>query len=262
MDTLRYIMICAILKAHVSEGTDCIRKYTNEPLIGFHCDINYHAYYTNIEHHHCTERCMTDPRCWVLSYNSVNESCSLGAEPCAVADVHPDTLLVIYRDSLNEHCVTWIPPFNDPGYMHFTKRLVQTFPHHGYQYALGRMIRGSDIHLGSVASPGEDVGAFFAIDRVDEVHEPTNYELLSVGPRCTLVWLPYKAGDVMPPGALKLGYVSGEGHSYGIRVYLADINSYGYGIYMTGDSVGYYTYHGVQTLIEMEILAQIWHWTL
>ena len=229
------------------------------PLIGFHCDISYDAYHTNIEHHHCTERCMTDPRCWVLSYNFVNQFCSLGAEPCSVAEAHPDTLLVIYRDSLNEQCVTWIPPFNDPGYMHFTKRLIESYPHHGYHYALSRMIRGSDILLGSVDSRSAGGKAWFAIDIVNEVVGATHYEFLSVSPRYTFVWVPYKAGDMIPAGALKLGYMAGKGPSYSVRVYLADINTFTFGVYITGDSVGYYTYWGVKTLNEMYILAQIWH---
>ena len=66
----------------------------------------------------------------------------------------------------------------------------------------------------------------------------------------------------MPPGALKLGYVSGEGHSYSIRVYLAGPNTYAYGVYITGDRFGYYPYHGVETLYEMEILAQSLYWNM
>ena len=200
---------------------------------------------------------MIDPRCWVISYHFVNRSCSLGAEPCVAADEYPDSLLVIYQDRLNEQCITWIPPLNDPGYRYFSKRLVETSPHHGRHYAVGRMVTGSDIRLGTVDFPSADRGLLVIVDRVRKEMEPTNYELLSVNPKCTLAWVPYKAGDAIHAGALKHGYMAGEGHSYSIRAYLADINTYVYGEYISGDCVGYHPYYGVSTLNEMYILAEI-----
>ena len=261
LETMRYIIIWSIFNVQVNQGSGCVLRYAAEQLTKYHCNSEYHFYHTNIERQQCTQTCMTDPRCWVLSYNFVNQSCLLGNKPCAVADVYPDSLLVIFRESPNELCTTWIPPFNDPGYIYFSKRLVETHPHPEYHYAVGRMAVGSDTHLGVVAFPSAAGNGWFAVGRAIVVKEPTNYELLSVSPKCTLVWVPYKAGDVMPPGALKLGYLTGEGHSYSIRVYLFDRDIYAYGVYITGDSVGYYTYNGVKTLTVMEILTQVWDWT-
>ena len=119
----------------------------------------------------------------------MNQSCLFGAEPCAVADVDQDFLLLIYRKSLKEQCVIWIMPFNGTENISFSKRLVETYPHHSRHYAVGWMIIGSDFHLGVVDKPST-TGA---------VTDTMNYDLLSMHPSCTLMWLPYQAGEKMPP---------------------------------------------------------------
>ena len=256
-DTMRYIITWTIFNVHLSKESNCVHKYTSGPLQRYFCDTEYYSYHTNIERHHCTQSCITDPRCWVLSYNFMNQSCSFGAEPCAVVDLDPDSLLLIYRKRLKEQCVTWITPFNDPENTHFSKRLVETYPHHSHHYAVGRMIIGSDVHLGVVDKPSAAGFAYFVVGGA--VTETMNYELLSVHPSCTLMWLPYQAGEKIPSGALKLGYYVASGkHSYSIRTFVYSDITYVYGVYVTDDSVGHYTYNGVKTKSTMDILTQPW----
>ena len=119
-----------------------------------------------MERHHCTHRCFTDPWCWGLSYHFENQPCSFGAEQCAIAYVNEDFLLLIYPKSLKEQFATLIAPFIVPEYKHFSKRLVEIYPHHSRHYASGQMIICSDAHLvGIVATPSAASVATFSDDK-------------------------------------------------------------------------------------------------
>ena len=118
------------------------------------------------------------------------------------------------------------------------------------------MTIGQNIYLGHVHKPRRANPAYFPIDG-NEVRENANYELLSVGVNCSLSWIPYTTGDMVPAAALQLGYVTGVGPTYSVRVYRADLNTDKFGVYAAGDSVAYYPFMGVQSATEVDILVQV-----
>ena len=236
-------------------GNTCIRKFTRQPLNGYHCNIEYYTNVTNLRRHRCTSLCIKDPQCWVLSYNHESSYCLMGSEPCTSAEVHPHFSLMVFREKEDETCVSWIPPLNDSA---IPARLVETRPHlnPNHHAALGRMTIGQNIYLGTVLTPWAVRSGYFPIDG-NEVVEPTNYELLLVSPNCSIAWVPYTTGDMVPAAALKLGYVTGKGPTYSIRVYAADVNADKFGVYATGDSVAYYPHFGTPSATEVLILTRV-----
>ena len=113
-----------------------------------------------------------------------------------------------------------------------------------------------NIYLGHVTTPSRAKPAYFPVDG-NEVRENTNYELLSVSPNCSLAWIPYTTGDTVPAAAQKLGYVTGVGPTYSVRVYRPDLNTDKFGMYAAGDSVAYYPFMGVQSATEVDILVKV-----
>ena len=226
----------------------CFRKFTNRPLNGYHCITEYYANTTSIPRHRCTNLCTQDPQCRVLSYNPVTQSCLMGAEPCKAAEASAHSSLMVFREMEDESCVSWTPLLNDQ------PRLVGTGPHHARQAAVGRMGIGQNTYLGHINLPERK--GYFTIDN-SEVPEPTNFEVLSVSPSCSLAWMPYTTGDTVPAAALKLGYVTGVGHTYSIRVQRPDLNTDKFGVYAAGDAAAYYPFHGVISATEVDILVQV-----
>ena len=91
----------------VMSAPSCSQKYTNRPMQGYYCNCPYQTNITVTSHHYCTYRCISDSQCRVLSYNTVHYYCLLSMEPCVVADEHPDCMLMVFRLSETEQCVSW-----------------------------------------------------------------------------------------------------------------------------------------------------------
>ena len=181
------LITCLILQSvyiRAATGTKFIEKFTRQPLNGYHCDIDYYANVKNILRHRCTELCIKDSQCWVLSYNAQNMYCLMGSEPCPSVVAHQHFSLMVFREKEDEYCVSWIQPLNNPVNW---PRLVETLPgrNTGFPGAVGRMKIGQNIHLGHILQPRWARPGYFPIGG-KEVSEPRNYELLSVSPSCSL----------------------------------------------------------------------------
>ena len=168
-------------------GNSYIRRFTNQPFNGYQCDTEYYANVTNVLQHRCTEICIKDPQCWVLSYNSVHNYCLIGSEPCAAAEVHAHFSLMVFREKEDESCVYWMSPLS---YISSSHRLAETLPHLIWPGAVRRMVIGQNINIVHVIQPQTSSGpAFFHING-NEVRKSFDYELLSVSPNCSLAWCP------------------------------------------------------------------------
>ena len=175
----------------------------------------------------------------------------MGSELCITAESRLHSSMMVFRQKEVETCVSWMSPLYNPA---VPRRLVETRPHQSRPGAVGRMVVGENIYIGHVDKP--NAAGYFPID-ANEDRETTNYEILSVSPNCSLAWMPYITGDTVPVAALKLGYVTGKGPTYSIRVNRLDLNTDKFGVYATGDNVAYYYFFGSQSATEVDILVQV-----
>ena len=123
-------------------GTTCIRKFTNRPFNGYHCNTEYYANVTTIPRHRCTELCIKDPQCWILSYNSFTHCCLMGSELCITAESRLHSSMMVFRQKEVESCISWMSPLYNPA---VPRRLVETRPHQSRPGAVGRMVVGENI---------------------------------------------------------------------------------------------------------------------
>ena len=233
-----------------------LRKYTHRPRDGYRCNNGYYARINTSHQQLCTDMCIRDPQCLVLSYNVVERQCFLNSEPCALAERHSDFLLMVFRWHEDVQCVHWIPPPNTD--IHLPSRLVENTPGQSVHCAVGRISKGLDTypaHIGGVSTVSS--GKAFAVVDGDRVSR-TSYDILSVGVNCTFTWIPYTAGDNLPGGAVATGFLSDIGHAYSIREYRVASNADNYGIYILGDSLGYFTqYPGSYSRTDVDILIRV-----
>ena len=235
----------------ITMGNTCIRKFSNRPLNGYHCNTEYYANVTTIPRHRCTELCIKDPQCWMLSYNSLTDCCLMASELCITAESNPHSSMMVFREKEVEPCVSWTSPTYNPA---VPRRLVENRPRQPRPAAVARMVVGENIYIGH--EDKLNAAGYFPIDGNEE-RETTNYEILSVSPSCSLAWVPYTTGTTVPAAALKIGYVTGKGLTYSIRVYTPDENLDKFGVYATGDNVAYYPLFGVLSATEVDILIQV-----
>ena len=267
MTTLRYMIAFGVHAVYIFGERECIRKYTKGPFNGYHCANEYFANHTNIKQHDCIRRCIINPQCWVLSYNVSQQFCQLGDVPCAEANPHADTFLMVFGSVHPDHetdvPITWVH-YGD-NVANIPSRRVDSARYYNPPCTVARY-QDSDgnLHLGYADYPEKPGDAWFPpvwSQGAATVTQWPNYEIMSVSPFCTLAWVPYKAGDALPCGAVEGGYMIGECPTYIVSVYRADAGLRGalkFGEYAAGHSVAYYYFNGVQTATEFDILVRIW----
>ena len=267
------MIVLGVLGVSVFGKRECLRKYASGVFDGYHCAGEYFANHTNIKQHDCIRRCITNSQCWVLSFNVSQQFCQLGNVACALADQHADTLLMVFHsvspDQETDAPVTWVHYGGNVA--NVPSRRVDSSRHYSTSCTVARYQDGQgNHHLGyadfAYQNEPEKIGDAWIppvwTEGAETVSQWPNYEIMSVSPFCTLAWVPYKAGDVLPRGAVEGGYMIGEGPTYSVSVYRADAGLRGalkFGEYAAGHSVAYYCFYGVRTATEFNILVRIWN---
>ena len=227
----------------------CNRKYITHSVQGYYCSSSYQVNITVTPQHHCTQKCIAESQCRVLSYNTVHHYCLLGTEPCAVADKHPDFFLMVFRLSETEQCVSW-----ETGKI--PKRMVESLLH-SPPGAVCRLRIAQDIHPGLGFPKTQENCHFAAPSRQEELAPWPDYEVLSVSSNCTLAWMSYTPGDILPISAVQTGYITAVGHTYTARIYRTDIDSLKFGVYVPGENAAHYPYFGDKSSSVFDILVQV-----
>ena len=115
---------------------------------------------------------------------------------------------------------------------------------------VGRLMTSQDVLPGKYLSEQDRVYA--ALDDT-EVFVGT-MQLLDVLPGCPVTWMPFSAGEALPSGAVKGGFLASNGAS--LYVMRASANVYTVlGYYDPSAGAGYMPHYGVVTKTEMELLV-------
>ena len=227
-------------------------KYTHRAMNGYYCAIAYTSNYTAIGHQRCVARCISDPHCWILAYNSREKYCLLGTQPCVKAVADKDFRMMIFRKHENMHCIQWV--WSD-GSSYPNHTVEQVSPVH--QEVARRAIEG-EIYIGR-SQP--EVGRI-VIARKGEVVRYPDYYLLVVAESCSVAWVPYIAGNPLPKAAVEGGHLNSLGTTYCMRVWddtqqNTDRHVHTYGYYAPSNGLGYYVWYGDKTATQMDILVQV-----
>ena len=112
MIPLKYMIVLGAIGVCVLAEKECIRSYIRGPINGHHCAGEYFANHTNIKQNECIRICITDSKCWTLSYNVSRQFCQVGKVPCALTDQNDDTFLMVFHsappDQETVAPVTWV----------------------------------------------------------------------------------------------------------------------------------------------------------
>ena len=102
-----------------------------------------------------------------------------------------------------------------------------------------------------------NAAAFWGINegvRVGPVSETDeDIEFLTTDPACTIPWMPYAAGGLLPAGVISGGRLTDGSPTYAVKVIRNGIEFFGY--YNTKSGLAYYEDDGVRTETSMQMLV-------
>ena len=186
-------------------------------------------------------------QCAALSCNPVYGTCLLASQPCVLAQKHHEFMLMIFREKEDVNCAIWVQ--DTAGVIPY--RILT--PRDGCH--VGRVSVNGDLLVGSANLPGQNWITYIAYDG-GHTYYPTK-ELLTIHPNCTMAWLPYKAGDVLPPGAMVTGMLANSRGLYSSLSFHAPANLWVIGTYAEGDTVAYYVFSGSNAVTQFDILVSV-----
>ena len=226
-------------------GGVCTQKYTNTPLNGYYCASQTDTTLLGVTQALCTHACLTSPGCAALSYNGATGNCSLVTQPCASARKHDDSLLMILRDQQDIDCIVWVQ--DEDGVV--PDRMLTD------SYSVGRVSVDGDVLVGQADRPGGNWNTYIAHEG-NQIYFP-NENILTVHPTCTVAWVPYKAGDILPHTAVGTGMLADDRHLYSTLSWHASAGYWRIGSYAEGDTAAYYAYSGSNAVTEFDILVSV-----
>ena len=217
----------------------CDFKFTKEPLDGHFCTVTSNNEITlwQTDRPHCVLSCTLKNTCHYINHNPDTSQCILGFDQC-------ETLVPMVGGTVSvfgpprDTCLLW-GSANEPG------REQVNLP-----IRAGRAFIGDALVVGKV----EPNGHFWGNNEGVQVGKFDNdIEILTMDPACSVPWIPYVAGELLPAGVVNGGRLSD-----GSITYICRINHYGIlviGNYNAGTKLAYYANAGPLTTTTMEILV-------
>ena len=245
MDIASFQLYTIVLHLLMYNDVNAITGYTRRPLDGYYCRRGVYKDLGLLKQQVCTRSCIIADNCVLLMYTPQSKTCLHleGFQPCHQATPSPEMMMMRFRPSLEEQCM--IPSQPPHG------RRIQTEV--GHPRVVTRKYQNGVVCLGVSNIDG---------DNRFNVHMPDTsadcpdvpMERMAVHPSCTVAVVTYTAGDVLPRGAIVMGYWNGK-PSYSTRHTYDSDQSFGW--YIEGSDVATDAYYGLNTHSVFEILISV-----
>ena len=241
-----YIII-ALFRSPMESKLTCNHKYTNRPLDGYYCDGQKYRTTDKIGEAMCKQACFKSRECGAMSYNPMSDTCMLATQPCALAKRHDRYRLMIFRQQEQIECAVWVR--DQPGVI--PVRIVTP----GTDAHVGRIAVGDEVLVGNGNLPGQNWQTYIA-HKGRQVSYP-NQDFLTTHSNCTMAWVPYTAGDVLPRNAIVTGMLANGRRLYSSLSWHAPISKWISGVYAEKDDAAYYAYAGSIAVRSFDILVSV-----
>ena len=185
--------------------------------------------------------------CFVLAYHHQRLSCSLGRNPCAIAEPHKHYTTMVLRNNVEQECLIWNQWDGSSDF----PRIARS--NHNFR-SVARKVQQTSSYIGimNAVLPGNGK-AYFAINGRET--ELSDAEMLRVHPYCSLAWVPYTVGQPFPKRAVITGSNIGSHATYSIR--MGSFSAETFGFYIEGDPVGHYSHYGCHEALEFDVLIRV-----
>ena len=244
MDNVQVMLFLLLLCSQSRVITSCDLRYTKQPIYGYRAiaSSNTDEIVLQIDQPQCVWKCLSMNSCRYISHNSGTGQCVLGLGKCeSLAAVVGGTIYAF--GPLRDSCLQWSST-HDPDRIQFeipgVRRLARILT--GETMLVGKFDISTEIFWAN--NEGVQVGPIYQTDQ--------DIEFLTADPACTLPWMPYTAGELLPAEAISGGYLPDRSVTYVSRVSYSGSPIFGY--YNAGSEFAYYEMYGVRTATSMELL--------
>ena len=241
----RLFIILILYQSCTESSMLCSPKYTNRPLHGYYCDGQ--PFRARGNEGICKQTCFESTKCGAMSFNPENGTCLLATQPCALAGKHNEYRLMVLRPKQYVECAIWVPDRNGI----IPTRLVSL----GVNANVGRISVDGNMLVGNAARPGESWNTYTVHEGQMRLY-PNQY-LLTVHPNCTMAWVPYTAGEVLPEKAVVTGMLANGRRLYCSLSWHTSPGKWAIGVYAEGDTAAYYAHGGSNAVTQFDILVTV-----
>ena len=239
----------------IQTSTQCLSRYITPPIDGYLCQMSLYRNLSDINLQLCIALCVRDGNCWTLSYNYADNYCILVQEVCASAEENPNFAMMMLRSNQTQPCVEWISFSSDYGAQKgYPARAITGYYQTNGHGTPARAFTSQKLFTGW--STTGSYKAFVFDSNQEKITLEDGFDILAVHIQCSTAWVPYKAGEPIPPQAVAAGSEDSK-TKYVIRSSLGD-SFVSYGSYTTDDTLGYYSYNGgLHSTTNMHILIRL-----
>ena len=219
--------------------------FTRRTLDGFYCSTGLYQDVGQFDQLICTCSCIISTNCDLFIYNPQNRTCLhlLGSQPCHLATPHTEFMMMRFRSSVQDQCLI--------SSTHSDVHRIRSDT--GDPRVLSRKHKDGAVCLGT--SDDWANSPFYFNGPADlTVCPDAPKEIMAVHPSCTVAWVTYTTGDVLPRGAIVMGYWNGK-PSYSTRHYIGNEQSFGW--YVERNDEGTYHYFSPKSSSFFEILINV-----
>ena len=213
MGTLNALFHILLVCSHSLSIPACDVNYTNQPRYGYRCVTSSNTEVTlwQTNRPQCVWKCLKLKTCHYINHNYDTGQCDLGLNKCE--SLVPVTgISVSVFGPPRDKCVLWATG-QESG------RVSVELQFRGKVIHLARMTTNNILLIGKFIPA---TGTFWANnegERVGPVRESDqDIELLLMDPACTLSWMPYMAGGLLPVGAISGGLLHDGSTTYVSKV--------------------------------------------
>ena len=243
MGIVSFQLFVITLHLLLCDYSNAITGFTRRPLDGYYCSTGVYKDRGPLDQHACTRSCIISDTCVLLMHNPHSQTCLHLEESqiCHQATPSLEMMVMRFRSSLEDKCVIPSGPPN--------LRFIQTET--GHPRVVTRQYQNGTVCLGVSNNDGAE--HFFYVQGPDTpAHCPdVPMQRMAVDPSCTVAWISYTAGDILPRGAIVMGYWNGK-PSYSTRHTYGSEQSFGW--YVEGRDVATVSYFGRKYHSIFEIL--------
>ena len=245
--TFRILLLCS----HFLSVNVCDVKYTKQPLYRNRCvpSSNTEVSLRQTDRPQCMWKCLKLKTCRYINHNAGTGQCDLGLDKCESLEPAVGVTVNVFGPP-RDVCVQWGP-------RHQHGRVPVEVQFLGKVIYLARILTGNSLLVGKFTL----LGNFWANDegvKVGPVLErDQDIEFLTKDSACTLLWMPYMAGEKLPVGAVSGGLLSDGSTTYVSKV-THGAGRMAFGYYNTEAALVYYELGGAHTKTTMEVLVLLW----
>ena len=233
----------------------CNSLLTMSKAFGHYCKYSDVMLPWSISLHECNWLCIQKPTCMATNYNTSEDRCALLSAPCLQASSDTQMIYTMFTDVPHDLCIEWVD--FTPGTPIDKRWGLTKYGGDNLRRVIAIINHAGDVYPAYMSPPHKKC---FGTDGLVQFTSSTDNrcQVLRVQHGCTIGFVSYTAGDILPTNAVGL-----KSQSDGTVRYIAIIEPTAFpgrfigGHYTVGTPAAFISYGGIKQGSQMQLLLII-----